>query len=140
MCRRRTRRRITRPGGRVDGVGSGGEGGGVQHELAAPSSYASAECTRSCSCETCTHMCLYPESHATSLSEPAAMTVEPLRRLGKVSLSGICTSTNRQSDARDPIAHLSFPQVGKGTRRRRALASLCAAVVCSINSLTAGSC
>lgn len=49
--------------------GGRGGGGGCQHELTAPYSYASVECTQSCSCETCTHMYLYPESQVTSLSE-----------------------------------------------------------------------
>lgn len=49
--------------------GGGGGGGNCQHELTAPYSYASVECTQSCSCETCTHMYLYPESQVTSLSE-----------------------------------------------------------------------
>lgn len=60
MCERR--RRKERKGRRR-------RRGDCQHELTAPYSYASVECTQSCSCETCTHMYLYPESQATFLSE-----------------------------------------------------------------------
>lgn len=70
--------------------GAGGGGGGFKRELAAPYSYASAECTQSCSCETCTHMRLYPDSHvvlclscAGGDQQPAATTVKPLSGLEK---------------------------------------------------------
>lgn len=123
---------------RGEGGGGGESGGGCQHELAAPYSYASAECTQSCSCETCTHMYLYPQSQVASLSALrwrgpiASSRGRGTTLLPWNSITFRCIDLHKQSGWRQgsfSFLHFSFLQVGGRDLSKRKLGSLCVAVV-----------